>query len=90
MNDTHRKTLRHFEGNGHLHELTFSCFKRKPLLTNNVWRGILAASLELACVDEGFDLVAFVFMPEHVRLLVAPQWQTSKVSRLLARTKQPT
>ena len=60
-----------------MHELTFSCFKRKPLLTNDVWRGILATSVEVACVNEGFDLVTFVFMPEHVHLLVA-------------RTKQPT
>ena len=90
MNHAYRKTVQHFEGSGHLHELTFSCFQRKPLLTNDVWRGILATSLESACVDEGFDLVAFVFMPEHVHLLVAPQAHTSKVSRLLARTKQPT
>ncbi len=90
MNQPRRKTIRHYEGNGHLHELTFSCYKRKPLLTNDVWRGILARSLDLACVEEGFDLIAFVFMPEHVHLLVAPQSREAKVSRLLARTKQPT
>ena len=34
-------------------------------------------------------MVAFVFMPEHVHLLVVPLTPTSNVSRLLARTKQP-
>ena len=75
MNDRHRKTVRHFEESRHLHELTFSCFQRKPLLTNDVWRGIPATSLEAACVDEGFDLVAFVFMRKHFHRLV-PQGKT--------------
>ena len=90
MHQPHRKRVKHYEGSGHLHELTFSCYKRKPLLTNDVWRGILSKSLAAALHDEGFDLVAFVFMPEHVHLLVLPKAPESKVSRLLARTKQPT
>ena len=60
-----------------------------PLLTNDVWRGILAESLQAACTTEGFGLVAFVFMPEHVHLLAVPLAPTSNVSRLLARAKQP-
>ncbi len=86
----HRKRIRHFEGHGHLHELTFSCYRRMPLLSNDVGRGILARNLASACGDEKFDLVAFVFMPEHVHLLVHPSSVDAKVSRLLARTKQPT
>ena len=62
----HRKRVRHFEGNGHLHELTFSCYRRKPLLTNDTWRRIPASQLDRACEAEGFGLVAFVFIPEHV------------------------
>ena len=34
----YRKTVRHFHEVGHLHELTFSCSRRMPLLTNNAWR----------------------------------------------------
>ena len=90
MSGPHRKQIRHFESTIHFHELTFSCFKRKPLLTNDTWRSILGRSLETACADEGFDLVAFVFMPEHVHLLVLPKTTEARVSRLLARTKQPT
>lgn len=89
MTHPHRKQVRHYEQARHLHELTFSCDKRKPLLTNDVWRKILAAALTKACLEEQFRLIAFVFMPEHVHLLVLPENPQSKVSRLLARTKQP-
>jgi putative transposase len=89
METEHRKTLRRFEQFRHLHELTFSCYRRKPLLTNNSWRNSLARSLDLACEAECFALVAFVFMPEHVHLLVCPAAAEAKVSRLLARIKQP-
>lgn len=85
----HRKRLRRFELPCCLHELTFSCYLRKPLLTNDPWRRILAESLQAACDAERFDLIAFVFMPEHVHLLVSPTHPTSVVSRLLALTKQP-
>lgn len=86
----HRKRVRHFDGLGHLHELTFSCYRRLPLLTNDVWQSFLARSLQEACELEHFELVAFVFMPEHVHLLVHPTNYDAKVSRLLGRTKQPT
>jgi putative transposase len=89
MEPGHRKRIQHFEQVRHLHELTFSCYQRRPLLTNDNSRSLLASSLQSACEEERFDLIAFVFMPEHVHLMVMPQTGTSKVSRLLARTKQP-
>ncbi len=73
-----------------MHELTFSCYQRMPLLTNDQWRSILATQLQLACEEERFQLIAFVFMPEHVHLLVLPCDHQAQISRLLARTKQPT
>ena len=90
MTRTQRKQIRHYERLRHLHELTFSCYQRRPLLTNDAWRGILAKSLSAACTEEQFRLIAFVFMPEHVHLLVLPETSESRVSRLLARAKQPT
>ena len=74
----------------HLHELTFSCFQRRPLLANDGFKRIFAATLNSACWEERFQLIAFVFMPEHVHLLVRPQSSDARVSRLLARSKQPT
>lgn len=69
--------------------MTFSYFRRKPLLTNDGWRGLLSTSLNLACAEETFQLAAFVFMPEHVHLLVLPRNTNARIGRLLARTKQP-
>lgn len=50
-----RKLVRHYEGQRHLHELTFSTFRRMPLLTSNPWRKILAGELDAACEAEGFQ-----------------------------------
>ena len=34
----HRKLVKHYHEPGDFHELTFSCYKRTPLLTNDDWR----------------------------------------------------
>ena len=51
---------------------------------------ILAHSIDASGTAESFSLIAFVFMPEHVHLLVMPTSDESRVSRFLARSKQPT
>lgn len=86
---THRKTVRHFHEIGHLHELTFSCYQRMPLLTNDTWRDKLARCIEAAGEETAIELVGFVFMPEHVHLLVYPTGPDPSISRYLARLKQP-
>ncbi|MGW8256173.1 MAG: hypothetical protein ACWGMZ_01675 [Thermoguttaceae bacterium] len=57
----HRKTVRHFRGPGHLHELTFSCYGRMPLLTNDSWREKLAQCVQSAGEETAMELVGFVF-----------------------------
>ena len=84
----HRKTVRHFHEVGHLHELTFSCYQRMPLLTNDMWREKLARCIESAGKETAFDLVGFVFMPEHVHLIVYPTTPNPRISYYLARIKQ--
>jgi len=85
----HRKKVKHFHETGHLHELTFSCYRRMPLLTNDDWRRRLARCLDVAGQEESIRLVAFVFMPTHVHLLTLPLSDSPNVSRYLARIKQP-
>jgi hypothetical protein len=34
----HRKRVKHYHQPGEFHELTFSCYRRMPLLTNDLWR----------------------------------------------------
>jgi putative transposase len=85
----HRKRVRHFHEPGDLHELTFSCYRRMPLLTNDVWREMLARAIDDAMTRLNFHLVAFVFMPEHVHLLVNPQATEPDLPGLLVALKQP-
>jgi putative transposase len=84
-----RKKVKHFHERGHLHELTFSCFHRLPLLTNDGWRQMLSTSIEQALAKHHFGLTAFVFMPEHVHLIVQPLGDFASISDLLKAIKQP-
>ena len=52
----HRKTVRHFHEPGHLHELTFSCYRRMPLLTNDSWREKLARCVDAADNEAAIEL----------------------------------
>jgi putative transposase len=86
---THRKKVKHFHEPGDFHELTFSCFRRRPLLTNDRWRSYLADSIDAANEQFRFSLTAFVFMPEHVHLLVLPLDDQPAIDRYLAAIKRP-
>jgi putative transposase len=88
-NQPHRKKVKHYHEPGHLHEFTFSCYRRIPLLTNDDWRKRLAKCLGEANQEHAFELVAFVFMPEHVHLLVYPLSDEPQIGHYLARVKQP-
>ena len=86
---SHRKLVKHYHQPGDLHELTFCCYRRMPLLTNDDWRRRLARSIDNAGLEESVQVVAFVFMPEHVHLLVYPILPEPRIDRYLARLKQP-
>jgi putative transposase len=66
----HRKKNKKHNIEGHAHFLTFSCYRRLPLLTNDRWRQWLAESTRAACQKHVCALWAYVFMPEHVHLLL--------------------
>jgi putative transposase len=69
----HRKRNKKFDIEGHAHFLTCSCYRRLPLLTNDSWRTMLAESIRAACQKHHAALWAYVFMPEHIHLLLKPQ-----------------
>ncbi|HEY3395092.1 MAG TPA: transposase [Lacipirellulaceae bacterium] len=85
----HRKLVKHYHDPGDLHELTFSCYQRQPLLTNDAWRQQLARCIDAACDEFEMRLAAFVFMPEHVHVLVVPLNPEPAIDEYLARIKQP-
>src|SRR5688500_2066444 len=87
---THRKLVKHFHEPGDLHEFTFSCYQRRPLLTNDAWRRRLAENIDAANDQFRFQLIAFVFMPEHVHLLTLPLDVEPVIDRYLAAIKRRT
>jgi len=85
----HRKRVKHYHDPGDLHELTFSCYRRLQLLTNDAWRTNLARSIDTAMAAWSLRLIAFVFMPNHVHLLVLPLTSEPQIDKLLADIKRP-
>lgn len=74
--EIHRKQVRRFHEPGDIHEFTFSCYRRMPLLVDEGWRRMLAESVDRAMIGHDFRLIAFVFMPEHVHLMAYPACPT--------------
>ncbi len=60
-----------------------------PLLTNDSWKECLAKYVTAAGEETAIELMGFVFMPEHVHLLVYPKAANPSISLYLARLKQP-
>ena len=91
MNDNKsiRKRVKHFEDRKCVHELTFSCYRRLPLLTNAEYLQMLSEAVSRASDRHNFDLLAFVWMPKHVHLLVLPRTTESSISALLNAIKRP-
>src|SRR6202165_1938480 len=90
------KLIRRY-GRGHLHFITFTCYRRLPLL-----RSVRARNSFLQILGEvrdryGFSLVGYVVMPEHIHLLISEPVQATpstviqvlkqRVSRRLRRKK---
>ena len=80
---THRKRLKRYNIPGHVHFLTFSVYQRMALLTNDLWRAWLAAEVRRACDTQDIALWAYVFMPEHVHLLVKPRRESYDTAAFL-------
>src|SRR5881275_522931 len=74
---------------GHAHELTFSCYHRYPFLKSERYCQWLAESIENARRSQAFQLWAFVFMPDHVHLIIYPEREEYDVGRILEAIKRP-
>ncbi len=88
MEPAHRKRLRHYDTPGHAHYLTFSCYRRQPLLGLDEPRRYLLGALVAARSKVAFHLWAYVIMPEHAHLLVWP-FGGATVSDILRQVKLP-
>src|SRR6266853_6100359 len=91
------KLIRHY-GRGHLHFITFTCYRRLPLLRSVRARNVFVRILDEVRDRYGFSLVGYVVMPEHIHLLISEpvkgtpstviQVLIQRVSRSLRRKKR--
>ncbi len=73
---------------GHAHELTLSCFRGFPFLRAERTCLWLADAMNASRREFGFSLWAYVFMPEHVHLLLCPQRHDYEIAVVLKATKR--
>jgi putative transposase len=65
------KNLKRYYGRGELHFVTFSCYRRLPLLNTSRARNVFVKALGQIRERHKFRLVGYVVMPEHVHLLIS-------------------
>ncbi|HYT06782.1 MAG TPA: transposase [Rugosimonospora sp.] len=82
-----RNPLRRYYGRGDLHFVTFSCYRRRPLLGTRRARDRFVKILDQVRSRFGFRLIGYVVMPEHVHLLISEP-KTANPSKALQVLKQ--
>jgi putative transposase len=83
----HRRT---YNTPGHAHELTFSCYHGYQFLSAERACQWLARAIDAARIAHDFDLWAYVFMPEHVHLVVHPRQRLYEMADIRQAIKEPT
>ncbi len=63
--------LKRYYGTGEMHFITWSCYRRQPLLDPTARKDLLLTVLELMRERYGFAVIGYVVMPEHVHLLIS-------------------
>ena len=74
--------LKRYYGKEDLHFITFSCYRRLPLLKTVRARDLFVQELGKVRDEMGFRLVGYVVMPEHVHLLISEPKQGTPSSVL--------
>ncbi|PSH03635.1 MAG: transposase [Acidobacteria bacterium] len=64
-------SLKRYQQAGHLHFVTFSCYKRAALLNTPLAREVFEQTLERVRTWYGLFVTGYVVMPEHVHLLIS-------------------
>jgi putative transposase len=85
----HRKRRKSFNDPGHAHELTFSCYRRWPMLGKDRARAWLIDALANSRRRWNIELWAYVIMPEHVHVLLCPREECYDMALILKALKQP-
>lgn len=75
---------------GDAHELTFSCYRRLPLLSSEHAKRVFLENLNKARKEHKFEVWAYVIMPEHVHLLLYPLLKEYSIEAIRKSIKQQT
>jgi putative transposase len=65
------KGLKRYYGQKQLHFVTFSCYRRLPLLASGRARNLVVVELSKVRTEYEFLLAGYVLMPNHVHLLMS-------------------
>ena len=71
------KGLKRFYGNGDLHFITASCYRREPLLGTAYRKDLFVKVLEQVRRRYEFVVIGYVVMPEHFHLLISEPAKTN-------------
>ena len=84
-----RKTREAWDEPGHAHFLTYSCYRRLPLLSRDRTRGWVVKAMHAVRRDLESALWTYVIMPEHVHLLLCPRRPRYEMRVILWALKRP-
>ena len=76
------KGLVRYHDTGGFHFVTFSCYRRQPLLGTPAAYRVFERELEAVRVRYGLVVAGYVLMPEHVHLLVSEPRKASLADAL--------
>jgi putative transposase len=83
------KNLVRYQKCGSFHFITFSCYRRQPLLDSVTAYSVFEHVLESTRIRYGFVVAGYVLMPEHVHLLVG-ETKVAELSTAIQVLKQRT
>lgn len=86
----HRKRLKRYNIPNHAHELTFSCYQKRPYLKDPAICEIFMQELDHARQRFSIKIWAYVLMPDHVHLLLLPENEVYNISVILQHIKGKT
>lgn len=89
LGDRVTKKCKRYDFAGHVHEFTFSCYGNRVFLSKERTCQWLVESLDRARSKFHFSLWGYVFMPNHVHLLIRPSEKVYSISTILKEIKQP-
>jgi putative transposase len=72
----------------HRYSLTFCTDRRRHLFTTAAVVDLVLSHISRAATENGFAVVAYCFMPDHLHLLVEGQSDGSDCKRFITRAKQ--